>query len=292
MHDDEDTSRGGSGNTSDNEGGYDFSGSYLDIDESWISSIDYCYSEEENYVSENDDTCDEDKTKCLNKDISAAISERGVPDSEMVYGWGRVVPEYAVGDGHALSLQVCGWGGEEHGRLGFGDDKSSEMVPHRVQFLIGGHTVEVSCDGPVAPTLLHLTRDGQKFTDDKCDSELAEGVDALKLSMNILVHVYCYYKKEKGFGRHAVIVRDMSAMPIAASANFTRYGLSYDSYLHHVFKGLEDGLNLASKHGCSSPTVLCNSRLVVQLLRKVASEGRRCSSKTGRMKLCIIWQNW
>ncbi|XP_026419722.1 uncharacterized protein LOC113315675 isoform X1 [Papaver somniferum] len=156
MRDDEDTSRGGSRNTSDNEGGYDSSGSYLDTDERCISSIDYCYSEEENYLSENDDTCDEDKTKRLNKDISAAISERGVPDSEM----------------------VCGWGREEHGRLGFGDDKSSEMVPQRVQFLIGEHTVEVSCDGPVAPTLLQLTRDGQKFTDDKCDSELAEGVDA------------------------------------------------------------------------------------------------------------------
>ncbi|KAI3907540.1 hypothetical protein MKW98_016184 [Papaver atlanticum] len=277
MHGNEDTSGGRSGNSSDNEGGYDSSGSYLDVDESCISSIDYCYSEEENYVSANDDTCDEDKTKRLNEDISAAVSEQGVPDSEM----------------------VCGGGREEHGRLGFGDDKSSEMVPQRIQFLIGEHTVEVSCDGLVAPTLLHLTRDGQKFTDDKFDSELAEGVDALKLSMppkdiwkktwpkeskNILVHVYGYYDKEKGFGGHAVIVRDMSAMPIAASANFTRHGLSY---LHHVLKGLEDGLNLASKHGCSSPTVLCNSRLVVQLLRKVASEGCRCSSKTAST-ICAV----
>ncbi|KAI3945464.1 hypothetical protein MKW92_048793 [Papaver armeniacum] len=277
MYDNEDNSRRGSGNTSDNEGGYDSSGSYLDIDESCISSIDYCYSEEENYVSENDDACDEDKTKRLNEDISAALTEQGVPDSEM----------------------VCGWGREEHGRLGFGDDKSSEMVPQTVQFLIGEHTVEVSCDGPVAPTLLHLTREEQKFTDDKCDSELAEGVDALKLSMppkdiwkktwpkeskTILVHVYGYYNKEKGFGGHAVIVRDMSAMPIAASANFTRYGLSY---LHHVLKGLEDGLNLASKHGCSSPTVLCNSRLVAQLLRKVASGGCRCNSKTVRT-VCAV----
>lgn len=105
-----------------------------------------------------------------------------------------------------------------------------------------------------------------------------------KESKNILVHVYGYYKKEKGFGGHTVIMRDMSAMPIAASANFTRYGLSY---LHHVFKGLEDGLNLASKHGCFSPTVLCNSRLVVQLLRKVASEGCRCSSKTVRT-ICAV----
>ncbi|RZC71829.1 hypothetical protein C5167_034976 [Papaver somniferum] len=242
MYDDEDTSRGGSGNNSDNEGGYDSSGSYLDIDESCISSIDYCYSEEENYVSENDDTCDEDKTKRLNEDISAAISERGVPNSELMYGWGT----------------------EEH-------DNSSKMVPQRVQFLVGEHTVEVSCSAHVAPTLLHLTRDERKFTDDKCDSELAEGVDALKLSMppkdiwkktwpkeskNILVHVYGYYNKQKGFGGHTVIVRDMSAMPIAASANFTRYGLSY---LHHVLKGLED---------------------VAQLLRKAASDGCRCNSKT------------
>ncbi|XP_026438812.1 uncharacterized protein LOC113337319 [Papaver somniferum] len=270
MYDDEDTSRGGSGNNSDNEGGYDSSGSYLDIDESCISSIDYCYSEEENYVSENDDTCDDDKTKRLNEDISAAISERGVPNSELMYGWGT----------------------EEH-------DNSSKMVPQRVQFLVGEHTVEVSCSAHVAPTLLHLTRDKRKFTDDKCDSELAEGVDALKLSMppkdiwkktwpkeskNILVHVYGYYNKEKGFGGHTVIVRDMSAMPIAASANFTRYGLSY---LHHVLKGLEDGLNLARKHGCSSPTVLCNSRLVAQLLRKAACDGCRCNSKTVRT-VCAV----
>ncbi|KAI3920620.1 hypothetical protein MKW92_031184 [Papaver armeniacum] len=262
MYKDEDTSGGCSGNTSDDEGGYDSSNSYLGSDEGWASPVDYCYSEEENYVSENDDTCDEDKAKRLNKVIYA--------DSEMVYGWGR----------------------EEHGMLGFGDDNSSKMVPQRVQFLVGEHTVEVSCGGPVAPTLLHLTRNERKFMDDKCDSELADGVDALKLSMppkdiwkktwpkeskNIWVNVYGYYKKEKRFGGHAVIVRDMSAMPIAAAANFTRYGISY---LHHVLEGLEDGLDLASKHGCSSPTVLCNSRLVVQLLRKVASDGCHCNSKT------------
>ncbi|KAI3842945.1 hypothetical protein MKX03_013432, partial [Papaver bracteatum] len=98
-----------------------------------------------------------------------------------------------------------------------------------------------------------------------------------KKSDKILVNVFGYYKKEKRFGGHAVIVRDMSAVPIAATANFTRYGMSY---LHHILEGLEDGLDLASKHGCSSPTVLCNSRLVVQLLRKVSSDSCRCDSKT------------
>ncbi|KAI3961085.1 hypothetical protein MKW92_003047 [Papaver armeniacum] len=255
MYKDEDTSEGGSRNTSDDEGGYDSSNSYLGSDEGWASPVDYCYSEEENYVSENDDTCDEDKAKRLNKVIYA--------DSEMVYGWGR----------------------EEHGMLGFGDDNSSKMVPQRVQFLVGEHTVEVSCGGPVAPTLLHLTRNEGKFMDDKCDSELADGVDALKLSMppkdiwkktwpkeskNILVNVYGYYKKEKRFGGHAVIVRDMSAVPIAASANFTRYGISY---LQHVLEGLEDGLDLASN-------------MAVLLLRKVASDGCHCNSKTVS-RICV-----
>ncbi|KAI3873673.1 hypothetical protein MKX03_021058, partial [Papaver bracteatum] len=81
MSDNEDTSGGARGNTSD-EGGYDSSGSYLDIDESCMSSIDFCYSEEENWVSENDDIYYGDETKLLNKNISAATSER-VPDPEM-----------------------------------------------------------------------------------------------------------------------------------------------------------------------------------------------------------------
>ncbi|KAI3917425.1 hypothetical protein MKW92_010619 [Papaver armeniacum] len=297
MYDDEVTSGGGSRDTSDDEGGYDSSDSYLDTHEGWTSPVDYCYSEEENYVSENDDLAESqdkyvNKTGRLNEDVSADVSEQRVPDTKMVYGWGR----------------------EEHGRLGFGDDKSSKMVPQTVNFLIGEHLMKydpelyLSRFPVVAPTLLHLIRGEQKFTVcslhksfgiDKCDSELAEGVDALKLSMppkdiwkttwpkksdNILVNVYGYYKKEKRFGGHAVIVRDMSAVPIAASANFTRYGISY---LQHVLEGLEDGLNLALKHGCSSPTVLCNSRLVVQLLRKVASDGCSCNSKTVST-ICVV----
>ena len=40
-------------------------------------------------------------------------------------------------------LQVYGWGRGEHGRLGFGDDKSSKMVPQRVQLLVGEDIVQV-----------------------------------------------------------------------------------------------------------------------------------------------------
>jgi len=39
---------------------------------------------------------------------------------------------------------VYGWGRGEHGRLGFGDnDKSSKMVPQRVNLLVGEDIVQV-----------------------------------------------------------------------------------------------------------------------------------------------------
>lgn len=38
---------------------------------------------------------------------------------------------------------MYGWGRGEHGRLGFGDDKSSKMVPQRVQLLVGEEIVQV-----------------------------------------------------------------------------------------------------------------------------------------------------
>lgn len=44
----------------------------------------------------------------------------------------------------ASNLQVYGWGRGEHGRLGFGDDKSSKMVPQRVQLLVGENIVQVT----------------------------------------------------------------------------------------------------------------------------------------------------
>lgn len=40
-------------------------------------------------------------------------------------------------------LQVYGWGRGEHGRLGFGDDKSSKMVPQRVLLLDEEDIVQV-----------------------------------------------------------------------------------------------------------------------------------------------------
>jgi alpha-tubulin suppressor-like RCC1 family protein len=38
---------------------------------------------------------------------------------------------------------VYAWGRGEHGRLGFGDDKSSRMVPLKVELLAGEDIVQV-----------------------------------------------------------------------------------------------------------------------------------------------------
>ncbi|XP_058187911.1 ultraviolet-B receptor UVR8-like isoform X2 [Rhododendron vialii] len=53
---------------------------------------------------------------------------------------GLTLVDIAAGGWHSTALtddgEVYGWGRGEHGRLGFGDDKSSKMVPQRVQLLV------------------------------------------------------------------------------------------------------------------------------------------------------------
>ncbi|MBA0653312.1 hypothetical protein Goklo_020504 [Gossypium klotzschianum] len=74
--------------------------------------------------------------------------------------------DIAAGGWHSTALtddgEVYGWGRGEHGRLGFGDnDKSSKMVPQRVQLLAGEDIVQVSCGGTHS---VALTRDGRMFS--------------------------------------------------------------------------------------------------------------------------------
>ncbi|XP_026394698.1 uncharacterized protein LOC113289604 [Papaver somniferum] len=80
------------------------------------------------------------------------------------------------------------------------------------------------------------------------------------------VHVYGFYDAETNQGGYGVIMRNMAAKPIAASTYFSLYGVTH---LYQVLKGLDAGLKLALKHGCSSPRVICNSRVVVRLLIKL-----------------------
>ncbi|KAF6137255.1 hypothetical protein GIB67_036292 [Kingdonia uniflora] len=73
--------------------------------------------------------------------------------------------DIAAGGWHSTALtnegEVYGWGRGEHGRLGFGDDKSSKMVPQKVQLLVDEDIVQVSCGGTHS---VALTRDGRMFS--------------------------------------------------------------------------------------------------------------------------------
>jgi alpha-tubulin suppressor-like RCC1 family protein len=78
---------------------------------------------------------------------------------------GLTLVDIAAGGWHSTALtddgEVYGWGRGEHGRLGFGDDKSSKMVPQRVQLLVGEDIIQVSCGGTHS---VALTRDGRMFS--------------------------------------------------------------------------------------------------------------------------------
>ncbi|XP_075475333.1 ultraviolet-B receptor UVR8-like [Primulina tabacum] len=71
----------------------------------------------------------------------------------------------AAGGWHSTALtddgEVYAWGRGEHGKLGFGDDKSSKMVPQRVQLLVGEDIVQVSCGGTHS---VALTWDGRMYS--------------------------------------------------------------------------------------------------------------------------------
>ncbi|KAI8534379.1 hypothetical protein RHMOL_Rhmol10G0085200 [Rhododendron molle] len=78
---------------------------------------------------------------------------------------GLTLVDIAAGGWHSTALtddgEVYGWGRGEHGRLGFGDDKSSKMVPQRVQLLVEEEIIQVSCGGTHS---VALTRDGHMFS--------------------------------------------------------------------------------------------------------------------------------
>lgn len=88
---------------------------------------------------------------------SQPVAVQGLSDLNLV--------DIAAGGWHSAALtddgEVYGWGRGEHGRLGFGDDKSSKMVPQRVQLLVGEEIVQISCGGTHS---VALTRDGHMYS--------------------------------------------------------------------------------------------------------------------------------
>lgn len=78
---------------------------------------------------------------------------------------GLSLVDIAAGGWHSTVItnngEVYAWGRGEHGRLGFGDDKSSKMVPQKVQLLAGEDIIQVSCGGTHS---VALTRGGRMFS--------------------------------------------------------------------------------------------------------------------------------
>ncbi|KAJ7975724.1 Regulator of chromosome condensation (RCC1) family protein [Quillaja saponaria] len=110
------------------------------------------------------------------KQISVPVRVQGLESVRLIAPRSQPIPvqglsgltlvDIAAGGWHSNALtdegEVYGWGRGEHGRLGFGDnDKSSKMVPQRVQLLAWEDIVQVSCGGTHS---VALTRDGRIFS--------------------------------------------------------------------------------------------------------------------------------
>ncbi|GBG62459.1 hypothetical protein CBR_g30780 [Chara braunii] len=78
---------------------------------------------------------------------------------------GKNIVDIAAGGWHSMALsgegELYAWGRGEHGRLGFGEDKSSKVFPQRVTLLEGERIIQVSCGGTHS---VALTEDGRAYT--------------------------------------------------------------------------------------------------------------------------------
>lgn len=83
---------------------------------------------------------------------------------------GLFMVDIAAGGWHSMALtpngEVYAWGRGEHGRLGFGDDKSSKLVPQKIEQLSGETIIQVSCGGTHT---VALTIDGRMFSFGRAD---------------------------------------------------------------------------------------------------------------------------
>lgn len=83
---------------------------------------------------------------------------------------GLFMVDIAAGGWHSMALtpngEVYAWGRGEHGRLGLGDDKSSKMVPQKVEHLAGETIIQVSCGGTHS---VALSIDGSMFSFGRAD---------------------------------------------------------------------------------------------------------------------------
>ncbi|KAI3892824.1 hypothetical protein MKW92_036901 [Papaver armeniacum] len=95
------------------------------------------------------------------------------------------------------------------------------------------------------------------------------------------INVYGFYRKRTGCGGYAVLLRNLSAQPIAA---IDKVSVDGKSHIFQVFAGLAAGVRLAARHGCSRPRVLYNSSIPEKLFRQVVPCSCLCQgSKIGKI---------
>jgi len=80
---------------------------------------------------------------------------------------------------------VYAWGRGEHGRLGFGDDKSSRMVPLKVELLAGENIVQVI---DLGITGMLLASAALAFPVD-CGPEVVEQFSSPSCAAELILHV-------------------------------------------------------------------------------------------------------
>ncbi|MCL7031011.1 hypothetical protein MKW94_017404 [Papaver nudicaule] len=213
------------------EEGYASDG-YVSEDASYTSSISYVCSEEASSVSSSGDGASEDVDLANEVGDVASKDEEGAAAS--IDGGGQMYDEYSNPDSSDEDTSD-------------GDTSDDFTGPFETNFAFKRNK-------PTKEDWIKTWPEGRKE------------------AKSAWVNVYSHFEGqgELGCGGYAVIVRNKSAQPIAASANFSKSG---KSYFFHVLDGIQAGLRLASEHGCSSPDVRCSSRTVVMLLWQLASGG-------------------
>ncbi|MCL7025749.1 hypothetical protein MKW94_022728 [Papaver nudicaule] len=232
------------------EEGYASDG-YVSEDASYTSSISYVCSEEASSVSSSGDGASEDVDLANEVGDVASKDEEGAAAS--IDGGGQMYDEYSNPDSSDEDTSD-------------GDTSDDFTGPFETNFEKYDHMSDKEDDA--------YDKAMKAFKTNKPTKEdwIKTWPEGRKEAESAWVNVYSHFEGqgELGCGGYAVIVRNMSAQPIAASANFSKRG---KSYFFHVLDGIQAGLRLASEHGCSSPDVRCSSRTVVMLLWQLASGG-------------------
>lgn len=237
------------------------------IDEGYASSISTDYSEE---ASSESDYSESDDAEC-----DYAESDDAESDAEFDEKWDGKINGVYVGPYACLNNykpQI------EHRELFFKAITNADEWEDETEDDTEDRTQESTSSGSGGKMTLNNFL-SSKPTWDIWKKSWAEEDYATESAA--CVNVYSYYKKHTDCGGYAVILRNSSAQPIAARANFSLDG---KSYLFQVLSGLLAGLRLATDQGCYSPYVRCNSRIAVTLLCQIASCSCKCEgSKIGKI---------